>query len=180
MNYIACVHVFFLYLIRSVYLFLLGSEVLPENQEDIADYILIELPIFFYLGTFSLIGMSFLLWWLRARRGFEISAKMFWVGFGVWSLVIWLYFAIVIILISVLTEDDGEIVRFCGNRLAKEEGENDARTIRIIYTSIILALTLVIVFLNVYVGLDLAKGFFYFSFFLPFSPSHSHLLSLLH
>jgi len=36
-----------LYLIRAIYLFLLGSEVLPENEEDILDYILIELPIFF-------------------------------------------------------------------------------------------------------------------------------------
>jgi len=71
--------------------------------------------------------------------------------------VIWIYFAIVITLINEFTEDDNEIVRFCGNRLAREEGENDARTIRIIYTSIILGITLVVVFMNVYVGLDLAQ-----------------------
>ena len=164
-NYVACLHVFFLYLIRTIYLFLLGSEVLPEDEEDILDYILIEFPIFFYLGTFSLIGISFVIWWLRAKKGLDIGPKMFWVAFGAWSLVIWIYFVIVIVLINELTEDDNEITRFCGNRLAKEAGENDARTIRLIYTSIILCLTLVVVFMNVYVGLDLAKGFFFFFFF---------------
>ena len=121
-NYVICVHVLLIYIFRAVYFFLLGAGTLPDRnggRESITDYILIEIPTFFYLGAFSLIALSFLFLYLRAYKEKQLSQKVFWICFLLWTLILWIGFAIVIILMETQgqTSSENQVTRYCANRL---------------------------------------------------------------
>ena len=164
-NFAICFHCLLLYLVRGVYFFLLGFEVVPdESNENIADYILIEIPTYFYMGAFSLISNSFLFLWLRGHKGKDLSQRAFWVVFGVWTVIIYLFFIVVVVLLVTLDKGDGEPERYCSGRLVHEEEEDDnsARVIRIVYKSIVTVLASIVVGVIIGIGRVLVQGFFFF------------------
>mmetsp|Transcript_14897 Transcript_14897/g.23312 ORF Transcript_14897/g.23312 Transcript_14897/m.23312 type:complete len:322 (+) Transcript_14897:160-1125(+) len=145
-NYMIGIQCFILYVFRAVYFYLLGTYVVPGEEEDVTDYILIEIPTFLYLGMFILIVLSFLFVYLRGYRDMVLSENVFWGCFLACQILIWLSFAAVVVALATL-DQGGEETRSCSGRLTDETvGEtDDARVIRIAYKSAIVVISLVVV-----------------------------------
>ena len=158
-NFAVFVQTLALYVIRCVYFFLLGYYIIPTvNSENLLDYILIELPTFLYIGAFSLIALSFLFLYLRAKKNMELSQWNFWAVYFVWDLLIWILFAVVVSLIATLSSTPPP-VKSCEGRISSTPAPNDtARTIRIVYKSVIALIAFMVVTVTFIIGRALAEG----------------------
>jgi len=148
-NLVICLHCIPLYLSRAVYFYLLGSEVLPGEDEDIADYVLIEIPTFFFLGMFGLLTLSFLVVYLRGFKDKNISDEMFWTSYILISAVVWISFVLIVVAFAQF-EQKKEGERTCYGRIVAQidsgtSEQRDGRLLRIIYKSCIALVCLVVV-----------------------------------
>jgi len=158
-NFTVFAQIIIMYIIRCVYFFLLGYSVVPNTTtSNLPDYILIELPTFFYLGAFSLVALSFLFLYLRGKKDMELSQRDFWISYFVWVLLIWILFAVVVSLIATLL-DAPLSVKSCDGRITTlESGSNTARIIRIVYKSTIALIALFVVGGTFMIGHALSDG----------------------
>ena len=128
--------------IRCLYFSLLVGEEFEAGS--LTDYILIEIPTFFYLQVLLqiLVAISF----IEKRLNEEKKRDMWLLTLFLWFLV-WLGFAAVIIAIS-QTEGETIITSTCDCRITSAtRGSDHSRLIRIIYKSFISALALLVFFL---------------------------------
>jgi hypothetical protein len=158
-NFTVFAQILILYIIRCVYFFLLGYSVIPTpSSSNLLDYILIELPTFFYLGAFSLIAISFLFLYLRGKKDMDLSQSDFWVVYFIWDLLIWILFAVVVSLIATLSSPSS-VTKSCNGRISELiEDTNTARLIRIVYKSVIALIALILVGVTFMIGRALSDG----------------------
>ena len=146
-----CAQGFLLTAFRSVYFFVLASGVLQSG--GLLDYILVEIPTFFYLGIFfQILLMSYFT--IHTKE----SKAMVWGYIVAAILLAWLTFAAVIIAMS-LVPIDGVTYRDCECRIVgSSTPSNDAQIIRIVYKSVILVVSLLVVISVVFFGRHLLLG----------------------
>jgi hypothetical protein len=130
---------FLLMTFRSVYFFVLVTQVLATG--GLLEYILVEIPTFFYLGIFfQILIMSYFT--IHTRE----SKAIVWAFISFSIFLVWLSFAAIIIAMS-LVPIQGTTSRECECRIVVTTSpSNDAQIIRIVYKSVILVVSLLVVF----------------------------------
>ena len=125
-----------LFVVRGIYFFLVGTLVLPAD-DDIVDYILIELPTFFYLGVFVQILVTFYYTFQSGNSGLPQSRV--WKTIFCCLLVVWLSFGIVIAVLAT-SDSSGDLNCSCDNRVCETtDADESVEIIRIVYKSVVLA-----------------------------------------
>ena len=139
------VQCFIMLSIRSVYFAILVEEVIDTGS--LIDYILIEIPTFFFLQVLIQILVAVTFVQRRIKSGVQESKKEMWkITLLLWFLV-WLGFAVVVIAISQV-DSSTKLDSQCDCRLTEAtRGSDETRTIRIVYKSVISLLSLVVLFL---------------------------------
>ncbi len=128
---------------RAVYFYLISEYIIVVGS--LLDYVLIEIPTFFYLGIFLLFLVHLASFVRYAKYQKKTSESTSWGLVGLTILAVWLTFAAIIIALSYETVS-GQIVTTCECRESTLIEPSDvSRYIRIGYKSAILFLSLVVV-----------------------------------
>lgn len=126
----------FLFAFRSVYFFCLSFQVIDAGS--LLDFILVEVPTFFYFGLFVGILIPIIaLQYFKAQQIGRVQRKFFSIEL-ICLFCAWLMFAAIVIALSEVTTKS-TIIRECACRLNTTVQPSDsALTIRIVYKSIIM------------------------------------------
>jgi len=152
-NYVVFVFCLGLAVIRSIYFFLVAAGVLGTSGEGSADYVLIELPTFFYMSAVGMVALSFAFFLLRRGGERQVHEGVFWAATLVFNGLIYLLFVVVVILMETLPSGD---TKLCGGRIVIP-GDDDStiRTLRIVYKSIVGVCALIIFLGILFFGLKI-------------------------
>lgn len=129
-----------IFLQRAIYIYLVAADVLNQtNTHQLADYFMMDFPMCVYLIAIFQIGLSFALLYFKPGE----DSKQFWMIFPIGSL------AIIMLFIGVLLAYRFDVLNkpgLTGPLLCPmyNDTTDTARTIRLIYQSIILAVALFI------------------------------------
>ena len=139
-----CIQTFLLFLTRSVYFLMVAFRILSSG--GLIDYTLVEVPTFFYLGAF--LQISILCYFSVRYPAVTMEEKG---RSGVWRYIfasivcVWISFAAVVIAISNVTIAAIE-TRQCECRVSSSTPPGSAAmVIRIVYKSVILLISLLVV-----------------------------------
>jgi hypothetical protein len=137
---------------RAVYFFLFATDQVGSgDSENAGEYVLFELPTFFYCSVVALVAVSFV--FLYRSRGGERTTKRryFWITYLLVNLVLYLIFVLVVVLFKVLVVDGADPT--CNGRL-DDEGNVDeaARALRISYRATLGAVALITLLFIAYTG----------------------------
>jgi hypothetical protein len=142
-----------IFLQRSIYLYLVAADVLNQpNDHQLVDYFMMDFPMCVYLiGNFQ-IGLSFIFLYFSPKE----DAKRFWYVFSAGS------FFIIMIFISVLLAYRYEVLATSGISgpllcPTYNDTTETARIIRLVYQSIILAVSMCIGLTELILGLSIYR-----------------------
>jgi hypothetical protein len=145
--------------IRAVYFFLFASGVF-DDSEDITEYVLVELPTFLYLASIIIVTLSFSFTLLREKYPSFRKPRVFWMAFFTCMLLLALFFvAIVLVFVYVVLDedDDDSASDLCSLLVGEQKQDNSARTVRLIYQSIVATISLTIFVTLAIVGVTVWK-----------------------
>ena len=128
-----------LLLVRAITFYLLGTQVLPAD-EQIVDYILVEMPSFFFIGIFlqMLITISFV------SENKSVSKIQVWSCIIAAQLVVWLSFAGIVMALH-FTNNSGTVACQCECRSCTSTDPSDnSRVIRISYKSVVFFMAILV------------------------------------
>jgi hypothetical protein len=133
---------FLLCLLRAVYFYLAGAEVLGVD-ENAADYVLLELPTFLYLAACSMLMLTFIFVVLSKGGERSIASRNYWISFTLIALALTIIFIVVIVLLETLPGSDS-VSTSCFGRIVTVDQDDTASVIRISYKAVLTAIAIAI------------------------------------
>jgi len=136
-----------LLLFRGIYFFVLASGNLTVG--GLLDFALIEIPTFIYIGIF--LQIILVAYWLFFKSD-DVSPTILLIGVMCCMLVNWLVFAAIMIAIS-FSNNSSSAPKWCDCQISYPAQQSDtAQIIRIVYKSVVLVVSLFVVFITVGYG----------------------------